>query len=65
MAKQGIGAAFRAMHHGDKAFVIPNPWDVGLRQATGGPRVSRRWRPPAQGSRSALASEMAGRRWTK
>lgn len=29
MAKQDIGAAFRAMHHGDKAFVIPNPWDVG------------------------------------
>lgn len=24
-----IGAAFRALHHGDKAFVIPNPWDVG------------------------------------
>jgi len=25
MAKQDIGAAFRAMHHGEKAFVIPNP----------------------------------------
>lgn len=29
MADQDIGAAFRALHHGDKAFVIPNPWDVG------------------------------------
>ena len=29
MAKQDIGAVFRAMHHDDKAFVIPNPWDVG------------------------------------
>jgi 2-methylisocitrate lyase-like PEP mutase family enzyme len=28
MAKLDIGAAFRAMHHGDKAFVIPNAWDV-------------------------------------
>jgi 2-methylisocitrate lyase-like PEP mutase family enzyme len=24
-----IGAAFRALHHGETAFVIPNPWDVG------------------------------------
>jgi len=24
-----IGAQFRALHMGDKAFVIPNPWDVG------------------------------------
>lgn len=29
MADQDIGAQFRALHHGDKAFVIPNPWDVG------------------------------------
>lgn len=29
MADQDIRAAFRALHHGDKAFVIPNPWDVG------------------------------------
>lgn len=25
----GIGARFRALHMADKAFVIPNPWDVG------------------------------------
>jgi len=23
------GAAFRALHHRDQAFLIPNPWDVG------------------------------------
>lgn len=23
------GAAFRALHHRDRAFLIPNPWDVG------------------------------------
>src|SRR3990172_8603083 len=23
------GAAFRALHERDRAFVIPNPWDVG------------------------------------
>ncbi len=29
MGEQDIGARFRALHGGDKAFVIPNPWDVG------------------------------------
>lgn len=29
MTQDDIGAAFRALHHGDRAFVIPNPWDVG------------------------------------
>lgn len=29
MTAPDIGAAFRALHHQDKAFVIPNPWDVG------------------------------------
>lgn len=29
MAGNDIGAAFRALHHGEKAFVIPNPWDIG------------------------------------
>lgn len=29
MNASDIGAAFRALHHRDKAFVIPNPWDVG------------------------------------
>jgi len=23
------GRAFRALHEGDVAFIIPNPWDVG------------------------------------
>ncbi len=23
------GAAFRALHERDGAFVIPNPWDIG------------------------------------
>jgi 2-methylisocitrate lyase-like PEP mutase family enzyme len=23
------GTAFRQLHHGDRAFIIPNPWDVG------------------------------------
>ncbi len=23
------GAAFRALHHGDGAFILPNPWDIG------------------------------------
>lgn len=27
--QQEKGAAFRALHHGPTAFVIPNPWDVG------------------------------------
>jgi 2-methylisocitrate lyase-like PEP mutase family enzyme len=27
--KKSIGAAFRALHEQDGAFVIPNPWDVG------------------------------------
>ncbi|MEM7148462.1 MAG: isocitrate lyase/phosphoenolpyruvate mutase family protein [Pseudomonadota bacterium] len=26
---QGCGAKFRALHEGEGAFVIPNPWDVG------------------------------------
>jgi len=29
MASESIGARFRALHMGDEAFVIPNPWDVG------------------------------------
>jgi len=29
MPQADIGATFRALHHGDAAFVIPNPWDVG------------------------------------
>lgn len=29
MSETDIGASFRALHHGDKAFVIPNPWDAG------------------------------------
>jgi 2-methylisocitrate lyase-like PEP mutase family enzyme len=29
MANVDIGATFRALHHQDKAFVIPNPWDIG------------------------------------
>ncbi|MGZ0186615.1 MAG: isocitrate lyase/PEP mutase family protein [Alphaproteobacteria bacterium] len=29
MANADIGVIFRALHHQDKAFVIPNPWDVG------------------------------------
>lgn len=29
MSDQDIGAAFRALHYEDKAFLIPNPWDVG------------------------------------
>lgn len=27
--KTDQGARFRAMHHGDSAFIMPNPWDVG------------------------------------
>src|SRR5215475_11598742 len=23
------GKAFRALHHRDRAFIIPNPWDIG------------------------------------
>ena len=26
---EGKGAAFRALHYRDHAFIIPNPWDVG------------------------------------
>lgn len=29
MSSTDIGAEFRALHHQDKAFVIPNPWDMG------------------------------------
>lgn len=29
MAATDIGARFRALHHQDQAFVIPNPWDAG------------------------------------
>jgi 2-methylisocitrate lyase-like PEP mutase family enzyme len=29
MTSETIGARFRALHEGDAAFVIPNPWDVG------------------------------------
>ena len=29
MTAADIGARFRALHHQDQAFVIPNPWDVG------------------------------------
>lgn len=25
----GLGEHFRKLHHGDKAFVMPNPWDIG------------------------------------
>ena len=38
MGTLDIGAALRAMHHGDKAFVIPNPWDVGSDTLLEGPR---------------------------
>lgn len=31
-----IGAAFRALHHRDEAFVIPNPWDVGTAKMLAG-----------------------------
>jgi 2-methylisocitrate lyase-like PEP mutase family enzyme len=29
------GAAFRALHAGDRAFVIPNPWDIGTARLLG------------------------------
>jgi 2-methylisocitrate lyase-like PEP mutase family enzyme len=29
MQAQDIGGAFRALHHRDRPFIIPNPWDVG------------------------------------
>lgn len=29
MTSSDIGAAFRALHHGNAAFIIPNPWDAG------------------------------------
>jgi 2-methylisocitrate lyase-like PEP mutase family enzyme len=29
MAGTDIGEQFRALHHGESAFLIPNPWDVG------------------------------------
>lgn len=30
------GARFRALHHGDAAFVIPNPWDIGTARILSG-----------------------------
>jgi 2-methylisocitrate lyase-like PEP mutase family enzyme len=29
VTQAGKGAAFRALHHRDRAFLIPNPWDMG------------------------------------
>ena len=29
MQGQDIGAVFRALHHQDRPFIIPNPWDAG------------------------------------
>ena len=31
-----IGAAFRALHEADGAFLIPNPWDAGSAVMVGG-----------------------------
>ncbi len=37
------GAAFRALHARDGAFIIPNPWDIGCWLTW----AAKRWPPPA------------------
>lgn len=64
MAKLGIGAEFRAMHHRDKAFVIPSPWDAvttKLLELIGFKALAT----SSLGFAVSIVSEMVGTHWTK
>ena len=47
--------AFRALHDGPGAFVMPNPYDAGVRAPPRHGGLFRRLPPPARGPRFALA----------